>query len=320
MRLNTTFDYIIDKNNCAPCKLKKNNNKKKDKTKHTIKYTIDDNENKKETKKFKSCYSKESLIKIAKEWNKKHKNQNQIIFTNKSNKDIWDQIQKKLSSICDNDEYCWKKQDFIKKLKDTDIDLYTFKPKYPKEWLKNKYTWLNTYDIYFVMKQYEQLYDDFIFLGPIPSDCPTKINCELSKLDLMKLKKQKIYKIGIIYNLDLSYQPGSHWIAVYIDNLNNEINIYDSQVGTGTNLIRKFIEKNVNNYRSNNIEPLVIYNDKRHQYGGSECGMYSMNFILERVHGKSMYEISKMKIPDEKMNYLRQLLYYNDKNEVNNNK
>jgi hypothetical protein len=35
-----------------------------------------------------------------------------------------------------------------------------------------------------------------------------------------------------------------------------------------------------------------------------------MNFILERLHGKTMYEISKMKIPDEKMNYLRKLLYY----------
>ena len=46
-----------------------------------------------------------------------------------------------------------------------------------------------------------------------------------------------------VYNLDLSYQSGSHWIAVYIDNKNNEINIYDSQVGTGTSLIRKFIGK-----------------------------------------------------------------------------
>ena len=37
--------------------------------------------------------------------------------------------------------------------------------------------------------------------------------------------------------------------------------------------------------------------------------MYSMNFVLERLHGTSMYGISKMKIPDEKMNYLRKLLY-----------
>ena len=37
--------------------------------------------------------------------------------------------------------------------------------------------------------------------------------------------------------------------------------------------------------------------------------MYSMNFILERLHGTTMYEISKMEIPDADMNYLRKLLY-----------
>jgi hypothetical protein len=43
-----------------------------------------------------------------------------------------------------------------------------------------------------------------------------------------------------------------------------------------------------------------------------------MNFILERMHGTTMYEISKMEIPDQKMNYLRRLLY-NTQN-LNNNK
>ena len=287
MKNDKLFSYINKVDKCAPCK-KKNNE-------------------------FKTCYSKDSLIKIAKELNKKFKNKEQIQINNQSKRKLWEHIQKRLSSICDNDEYCWKKQSFIKKLKDTEIEMYTFKPEYPKEWLKDKYTWLNTYDIYYVMKQYERVFNDFIFVGPIPSDCPTKIHCELSKLDLMKLKKNKIYKIGIIYNLDLSHQPGSHWIAVYIDNKNNEINIYDSQVGTGTSLIRKFIGKIYEHYQRNNIEPIVIYNDTRHQYAGSECGMYSMNFILERLHGKTMYEISQMKIPDEDMNHLRKILYYVEK-------
>jgi hypothetical protein len=282
-----SYTNVIDKNNCAPCRLKDN---KKD-------------------KKFKTCYSKDSLIKIAKAWNKEHKENKPIKINLQSKKQLWNNIQKKMNSLCENNEYCWKKQNFIKKLKDTEIELYTFKPDYPKSWLRNKYTWLNTYDIYYVMKQYEKVYNDFIFIGPIPSDCPTKIQCELSNIDLIKLKKRGINKIGIIYNLDTSNQPGSHWIGIYIDNQNNEINIYDSQVGIGNNLIRQFIERLSNNYIKNNINPIIIYNDKRHQYGGSECGVYSMNFILERLHGKNMYEISQMKILDENMNYLRKLLY-----------
>lgn len=286
MRITRLSKYHIDNNSCAPCQLKN----KKDKN-------------------FTTCYSKGSLIKIAKEWNRTHHSDIPIKFENQSKQIIWEQIQTKMSKVCGKDEYCWKKQDFIKKLKDTEIELYTFKPEYPKEWVANKYTWLNTYDIYFVMKQYEKKYDDFMFLGPIPSDCPTKIHCELSNLDLIKLKKQGIHKIGIIYNLDKSYQDGSHWVAVYIDNKHNEINYYDSYGSLTIPLINKFIEKIVNHFNKNNINPTVIYNDKRHQYGGSECGMFSMNFILERLHGTSMYDISKMKIPDEKMNHLRKLLY-----------
>lgn len=276
--------YIVDDNNCAPCALK---NKKKSK--------------------FKTCYSKNSLIKIATLWNKN--NDKKIKIENKSEKQLWESIQKKLNMVCNNNEYCWKKQDFIKKINDIDIELYTFKPNYPKSWVKNDHTWLNTYDIYYVMKQYEKANDDFVFLGPIPSDCPTKIHCELSKLDLINMKKTGINKIGIIYNLDTSNQPGSHWTAVYIDNINNEINYYDSYGTQSIPLINKFMEKLIDQYSKNDIVPVVIYNDTRHQYGGSECGMYSMNFILERLHGKTMYQISKMTIPDSKMTYLRKLLY-----------
>jgi hypothetical protein len=212
-------NYEIDKTNCAPCALKEN----------------------KKSKKFKTCYSKESLIKIAKMWNRNNLDKSEIKTEGKGKKNIWDQIQKKLNMVCNKDEFCWKKQDFIKKLNDIDIEMYTFKPNYPKSWLKNEKTWLNTYDIYYVMKQYEKAHNDFVFMGPIPSDCPTKIQCELSKLDLMNMKKQKINKIGIIYNLDTSNQSGSHWTAIYIDNKNNEINYYDSYGGKPTPLINKFI-------------------------------------------------------------------------------
>jgi hypothetical protein len=279
-------NYIIDKDNCAPCLIKEN----------------------KKNSSFKSCYSKISLMKIANIWNKNN-NDKKINIMNQSRKQLWTQIQKKLNMICQKDEYCWKKQIFIKKLHDIDIEMYSFKPNYPKSWVKNKNTWLNTYDIYYVMKQYEKTYDDFVFLGPIPADCPVNIQCELSKLDLMAMKKKNINKVGIIYNLDVSSGPGTHWVAIYIDNKNNEINYYDSYASHPTSLIHKFIEKIGDQYSKNNISPVIIYNDKRHQYGGSECGMYSMNFILERLHGTSMYEISQMKILDAEMNYLRKLLY-----------
>jgi Ulp1 family protease len=99
---------------------------------------------------------------------------------------------------------------------------------------------------------------------------------------------------------------------MYIDNKNNEINYYDSYGSLPIPLINKFIERLTEQYNKNNINPTVIYNDKRNQYGGSECGLFSMNFILERLYGSTMYDITNMDIPDAKMTYLRQLLYKKD--------
>ena len=284
--------YYLAKNNCAPCREKNKNN--------------DNN--------MQTCYSMNSLVKIAKAWNTTNKSKKIKITPQISKKKLWNDIQKKLHSACNKNETCWKKQDFVKKLNDIEIQMNTFKPDYPEEWLADNHTWLNTYDIYYVMKQYEKANKDFVFLGPIPSDCPTKIHCELTNLDLIKLKKKNINKVGIIYNLDVSTGGGTHWVAVYIDNVNNEINYYDSYGSKSILLIDKFLEKLVDKYKKNSINPVVIYNDTRHQYGGSECGMYSMNFILERLHGKTMYQISKMKIPDVRMVYLRNLLYNTDAN------
>ena len=138
-----------------------------------------------------TCYSKESLELIANKLNET--NEKKIKIKNKSKKKIWDEIQENFYETCSNKEACWKNQRYIKDLKNTEIQKFTFKPDYPKEWKSNKNTWLNTYDIYNVMKQYEKKNKDFKFLGAIPSDCPVSINCELINLDLMDLKKKKIH-------------------------------------------------------------------------------------------------------------------------------
>ena len=257
-----------------------------------------------------SCYSKETLEIMANKLNEK--NEKKINTKNKSKKKIWNEIQETFYEKCSNKEACWKNQKEIKELKNNAIQKFTFKPDYPLEWKKNKKTWLNTYDIYNIMKQYEKAHKDFKFLGAIPADCPISINCELSNLDLIALKKKKINKIGIVYNLDISTGPGNHWVAIFIDNKHNEINYYDSYGSYPTKLIHQFITKLNDNYKKNNYNSTVIFNDKRHQYGGSECGMYSINFILERLYGNTMHDISTRKITDKTMNELREKLFNNN--------
>ena len=46
----------------------------------------------------------------------------------------------------------------------------TFTPYKPTEWEKNPVEWLSNFDILNVLKQYEEKYSDFKFIGPTPID------------------------------------------------------------------------------------------------------------------------------------------------------
>ena len=255
------------------------------------------------------CYDKYTLKKFAKAINKKIKDKKKRIKTNTTRDKLYKSVSDYFKPKCKNDPRKWLKQPEIKHLVDDKLKYYTFRPKMPKEWKNNKYTWLNSLDILHTMIQAEKVYPNFKFYGPVPSDCPVGVNCELSKINLNKLNKKNKSKIGIIYNLDVSTGPGTHWTAVYIDMNTNEINYYDSYGEEPIPYIKQFL---INMYRKMekiNSNPIIIYNDKRHQYGFSECGVYSMYFLFNRLTGKNMYDISKQTITDKKMNDMRKKLF-----------
>ena len=253
-----------------------------------------------------SCYSYNTLLKIATNYNKYYANK---IIIERNKQKLWDNIKQKLETECKK-EWCWKDQQILKNIKNH-RNLDVFRPHMPKDWYTNINSWLDTNNINDVMKQYENKYNTFAYLGTVPSDCPEDIYCELTNVDYLKLKKKNIKKIGIIYNLDKHNQGGSHWVALFIDQTNNipTIEYYDSYGTMPNNLIKKYIHSIKDNYNKNNINCHCIYNDRRHQYGGSECGMFSMFYIINRLNGISMDDITKEKIKDKEMEELRYKLY-----------
>lgn len=277
-----------------------------------------------------TCYSLTSLKKIVKAMNDERKKENKYVpikVEKLSKYELWKAIQERLKPFCDDDEECWRRQEFIRKLKDIDIQAFTFKPNMPKEWKKNKNEWLSNFDIDLILKQYERIYPNFKTYNASASDCPVSVTCPLSNLDPFKLRSEGRTKIGIVFNLDKTGESGSHWVAVYIDlkiakdtltkeDLNVykketvEINYYDSYGDPPTDGIKMFIVRLGEKFLLKGEKVKILYNDKRHQFGNSECGVYSMNFILERLHGTPMKKISKSKIMDKDMNNMRRLLYY----------
>lgn len=289
--------------------------------KHEAKYCAPS----KSEKNGKTCYKKTTLTKIAKILNKEYSKTNtigggeHILVTFKkikikgsSKMKLWEQIQDVMSDKCDT-EWCWIDNEFIKNGLDKDEINSIFRPIKPKKWEKNKNTWLTTTDIVKVMKQYENQHDDFVFFGPVPVDCPNGIYCELTNLDIALMHKVNLRKIGIIFNLDRHDQDGSHWVALFmkIDKKKCNISYYDSYGDEPPQEINDFmieICKKAHQMKVENIE--MKYNKKRNQFGHSECGVFSMMFLIHSLTGKSLEEIGKHEsMTDSIMNELRNYLY-----------
>lgn len=255
-----------------------------------------------------TCFSKKSLKKIAKSYNKnKAVNDADIISLNLSKKKLHKMITKKMSKVC-NDEMCWSSQNFVKNIRDNDISKYTFKPQRPL----GKYTWLSTIDIAKVMKQYQRKHNDFIFFGPVPIDFDD-IYTEIADINLKKLVLNKgITKFGFIFNLDKHYQNGSHWIAMYMELSDNlqEISFFDSNADSAPKEVVVLMDRLKRRAKKDlGINVKKRFNKIRTQFADSECGVYSMDYIIHRLLGDSFRKTTRTIVKDEEMNRRRSFMF-----------
>ena len=123
---------------------------------------------------------------------------------------------------------------------------------------------------------------------------------------------QDINRFGVIFNLDESYKSGSHWVSLFVNLKDGCIYFSDSYGIEPEKRIQDFIDK-IKEYFTNktytNID--IQYNNTQHQQGNSECGVYSINFILRLLKGKSFHHITRTRLKDEKVNKCRSKYFGN---------
>jgi hypothetical protein len=151
----------------------------------------------------------------------------------------------------------------------------------------------------------------------------------------IKNKKYPIKTIGLVPNLDNHDQSGSHWVAVYANLETGQIYYFDSYGYRPEKRIREFVKRiaewkykkdtgkviniNADDYMkkdgSNEVEKKydIRYSQIRNQYKNSECGVYSMNFIIRLLHGTKFDKIISQKVPDDTINECREV-YFNNQN------
>jgi hypothetical protein len=282
----------------------------------------------------KSCFSLESLIKMSLAYNdkiKKKKMEGKLIDIKQDKKHLVLELTNRLKDICD-DQICWLKQDFVKHLNDIDINDKTFRPIGPQ----GQFTWLNTTNINEVMKQYEHTYPEFKFYGALPIDFDSINEYGIRKLDFNNLIKNNINKLGFVFNFDEHWQSGSHWVAMFVNLLDTQIYYFDSYGKRPKKRIRNLVNRIAkwcynkhilykDNYElsmteesfmhptnKNYIEKKlhkIKFNQNRHQYKNSECGVYSVNFILRLLKGENFEYICDNITKDDDINKCRDVYF-----------
>jgi hypothetical protein len=289
-----------------------------------------------------SCFSVDTLKTIAENFNKKNKNK---IIVNQSKEQLVKELESRLSDKCD-EQTCWLRLDIVKELNNEDILTNTFRPKGPTK----KYEWLSTTHINDVIEQYHSIHKDFLFLGAVPSDFADLPILGIGDLDFVELEKQGKNKVGLVINLDEHWKDGSHWVGLFADLKKNQIYFFDSLGRKPIKRIRKYINKitkylynkkyhsklpindiiekmkdiKINNETSKKLIKNnkylsnllgggfdIRFNHIQHQFDNSECGVYSINFIIRLVGGESFDSVINNITKDEEMNANRKIYFRN---------
>jgi Ulp1 family protease len=125
-------------------------------------------------------------------------------------------------------------------------------------------------------------------------------------MNFNELRKEGKNKLGVIFNLDEHYKGGSHWVSLFSDLEKGQVYFSDSYGRKPEKRINHFINRIKDYLETCNIDNLDIrHNPTQHQKGNSECGVYSINFILRLLKGKTFDHLTRKRLTDEKVNKCR---------------
>ena len=248
-----------------------------------------------------TCYTNDILLKIRDAYHRTHPNEPRI--STKSPKKILEELKKRMKNKCDAED-CWLSLLPVQQRKY--LDQMVFAPDQPQEWKDNPDEWLSNYDIINVLKQYAIAYPKFEFIEPSPIDFDTKLSnhkCvsdDLCVFDLSDYVNRGIEKIGICFNLDDHDGPGTHWVSMMIDIPNKIVFYFDSALFDTPPEIKTLVSRILQQSDELGLGIKYQHNTRQHQFGNTECGMYSLFFIItmltEKWGGTGAYTPIKQRI------------------------
>lgn len=286
--------------------------------------------------KYNTCFTKKELQEIAKDYNNTQSqdtsgSKHPYIKINQPKQVLYESIKTALEDRCADKEYCWADQAFLRS-QTKGVLTHSLRPVKPEEWYQNPRTWLNTFNILDVMKQYEYYQRKFVFLGVYPLDFQNKYSsgscigdykiqkehhnmCSFHINDVLNNKKTHFAEV---LNLDYHHQSGSHWVAVYCNldpkKPNFGIYYYDSVADDIPHEVQTFMD-NVHKQVMEVFKPEISakFEKKRNQiqkqFKNTECGMFTMVFLTRIIEYNLFADICRDIPNDDRVNQIRNIFY-----------
>ena len=98
-------------------------------------------------------------------------------------------------------------------------------------------------------------------------------------IDEIKSIKTVSYPSSFVINLDLSYKPGSHWVAVYFDK-NGVGKYFDSLAGYPLHKVVHFLRSHAKEWQYNHMQLKELYT--------MTCGQFVVFYIYQKSQGLTL--------------------------------
>lgn len=239
------------------------------------------------------------------------------------NEDVLNDKQTILNTVkkefkCDTEECVLQRPEIRKHAGHHEIvkSMERIKPKGPA----NSTELLNNFNIDDVLDRLAKTHDKFYhmkfqmidFAGEKDSNGNWKIKgsykitpTALGKIDIAKDVLGKGYKtFSVVMNTDVRTGGGIHWFSLFIDGRTCPVTIeyFNSSGNLPVKNIQDWIIKTGENLKSAkyNVKPVILHG-LVHQQSETECGLYSLYYIWNRLNGVPAERFQDKKVPDDMM-------------------
>ena len=171
--------------------------------------------------------------------------------------------------------------------------------------------WLSDEEIYKALKTQEKCNEGFRVFFPQTIDFDKENllgKCEFAGLCNFSFKKltTKYDNVGAVLNTDTYEGEGIHWISLFMNLKKNKLYFFDSTGNAPPPELEKYLFKLKKQASKMNIDLKIYVNTMKHQFGHSECGMYSINFIEQMLKDNKYFTyLQKNRISDCEMSKMR---------------